>query len=43
MLDPDELGVFKEDIIVPLLKQPKVIIEQTILNCGPYPLSNWLN
>ena len=43
MLDPDELGTFKEDVIVPLLKQPKVIIEQTILNCGPYPLNTWLN
>jgi hypothetical protein len=43
MLDVDELGIFKEDVIVPLLKQPKVIIEQTILSCGPYPLSTWLN
>lgn len=43
MLDPNELGQFKEDVIVPLLKEPKVVIEQTILNCGPYPLNTWLN
>ena len=43
MLDPVELQDYKEEVIVPLLKQPNVIIEQTILNAGQYPLTPWLD
>jgi hypothetical protein len=30
-------------VISTLVKEPRVVIEQTILNCGPYPLTTWLN
>ena len=42
-IDQDELAIFKEDVIVPMMKLPPQLVNQKIIDLGNYPLNPWLD